>query len=167
MTKCMNQAMPVNFPLYWRTSVVEAESIFHTVLFESESNFTLHIYCRFPHSCDSHQLLQTLVVWISCISPEVWKVDAACQVHVWRVSEGCTIISSSPLSEFIVLNFCPSLNIRWKHGTHLQLVNGCPLAGDFSVVCVQITNSPCLFPCLAPKHFVKCSGEEEKNGQAQ
>lgn len=44
------------------------------------------------------------------------EMDAACQVHVWHVSRAYTIISSSSLSEFIVLNFCPSLNMRWKRG---------------------------------------------------
>lgn len=97
------------------------------------------------HYGDYHQLLQTFIVWILCMSPEVRKVDAACQVHVWHVSEGYTIISSSSLSEFIVLNFCPSLNIRWKHGMWLQLVNGCPSQGICWCFCVCSAYKSLLF----------------------
>lgn len=94
-----------------------------------KSNWTLHIYCKFlitviTTSCYKHSLCE-----YGGKSPEDWKLEAACQVHVWHVSEGYTIISSSSLSEFIVLNFCPSLNIRWKHRTRLQLVNGCSSQG--------------------------------------
>ena len=121
-----------------------------------------------------HQLIPIIIVWILCTSPEVRKVDAACQVHVWHVSRGYTIISSSSLSEFIVLNFCPSLNMRWKHGIQLRLVNGSlseGICGLFFVrvcVCVfslQITNH--LFPCLARQQLVeiskKKSDEHNKN----
>lgn len=97
------------------------------------------------HYHDYHQLLQTFIVWILCMSPEVRKVDAACQVHVWHVSGGYTIISSSSLSEFIVLNFCPSLNIRWKHGMRLQLVNGCPSQGICRCFCVCSAYKSLLF----------------------
>lgn len=59
------------------------------------------------------------------------EMDAACQVHVWHVSRTYTIVSSSSLSVFIVLNFCPSLHIRWKQGVWFQLVNGCRSEGPF------------------------------------
>lgn len=61
------------------------------------------------------------IVWIFPKS----EMDAACQVHVWHVSGAYTIISSSSLSEFIVLNFCPPLNIRGETGIWFKLVNGC------------------------------------------
>lgn len=77
------------------------------------------------------------IVWMLCMSREVRKVDAACQVHVWHVSKGYTIISSSSLSEFIVLNFCPSLNIWRKHGIQLRLVNGNLSEGICGCLCVQ------------------------------
>lgn len=101
---------------------------------------------QISHYFDCHQLLQTFIVSILCGSPEVCKVDPACQVHVWHVSESYTIISSSSLSEFIVLNFCPSLNIRGKHGTQLQLVNGCPSQGTCLRLCVfRLHISPICF----------------------
>lgn len=110
------------------------------------SNRTSYIFLIISDAV--HQLLPTFVVWILCMSPEVSKVDAACQVHVWHVSRCYTIISSSSLSEFIVLNFCPSLNIRWKHGIQLQLVNGClshGISGCFIFVCVRSAYKSFLF----------------------
>lgn len=122
---------------------------------------TIKLYFMNTAHVAVHQLIPTIIVWILCTSPEVRKVDAACQVHVWHVSRGYTIISSSSLSEFIVLNFCPSLNMRWKHGIQLRLVNGslsdgiCGLFFFLRVFSLQITNR--LFPCLARQQLVEVS----------
>lgn len=103
-----------------------------SVLYLGKSNFPSPVSSRQIVKVWSNILIQTFrrgcppfIVWIF---PKL-ETDAACQVHVWHVSRAYTIISSSSLSEFIVLNFCPSLNIWWKRGIWFKLVNGCHSEG--------------------------------------